>query len=86
MLNPGRTGVHPFKHACTEGNMDSIWSQSCPLREREPLDGDRETEVAVIGAGMAGVLTADLLQRAGRRVVVLEANRIGSGQTRYEIS
>ena len=62
--------------------MDSIWSQSCQFREREPLDGDMETEVAVIGAGMAGVLTADLLRRSGRRVVVLEADRIGSGQTR----
>lgn len=40
-----------------------------------------ETEIAVIGAGMAGVLIACLLQQEGRRVVVLEANRIGSGQT-----
>ena len=62
--------------------MDSIWSRTCQLREREPLPGDRKTEVAVIGGGMAGVLIASALQEAGARVVVLEADRIAGGQTR----
>lgn len=62
--------------------MESIWSQTCQIEQREPLQSDIETEIAVIGAGMAGVLTAYALREAGRRVVVLEANRTGSGQTR----
>ena len=62
--------------------MESIWSQTCPIKERPPLPGDMETEVAVIGAGMAGVLIASALQEAGARVVVLEAGRIAGGQTR----
>ena len=62
--------------------MDSIWSQTCQIPERAPLEGDIKTEVAVIGAGMAGVLIASALQDAGARVVVLEADRIASGQTR----
>ena len=62
--------------------MDSIWSQTCQIPERAPLEGDIKTEVAVIGAGMAGVLIASALQEAGARVVVLEADRIASGQTR----
>lgn len=62
--------------------MESIWSQSCNIKRRPPLEGDLETEVAVIGAGMAGVLIAYALQKAGKEVVVLEANRIASGQTR----
>ena len=62
--------------------MESIWSQSCEIRRRDRLPGDLETEVAVIGGGMAGMLIAATLQEAGRRVVVLEANRIASGQTR----
>jgi len=60
----------------------SIWSRTCEIPPREPLPGALRTEVAVIGAGMAGVLIAAALQRAGRKVVVLEAGRIGSGQTR----
>lgn len=56
--------------------MDSIWSESCRIREREPLRGDIQAEIAVIGAGMAGILTASARQEAGRQVVVLEANRI----------
>lgn len=36
-------------------------------------------DVAVVGAGVAGLLTALLLARAGRSVLVLEARRIGDG-------
>ena len=62
--------------------MNSIWSQTCEIKERRPLSENIRTDVAVIGAGMAGVLIASALQEAGRSVIVLEANRIASGQTR----
>ena len=62
--------------------MESIWSASCRIGEREPLRGDIGVEIAVIGAGIAGLLTASALRKAGRQVMVLEANRIASGQTR----
>lgn len=62
--------------------MESIWSKTCSFPKREPLSQDISTEVAVIGAGITGILTAYLLQKAGKKVVVLEANRMASGQTR----
>lgn len=62
--------------------MESVWSQTCQIEERPPLPGDMETEVVVIGAGIAGMLIASALQKAGARVVVLEADRIAGGQTR----
>lgn len=61
--------------------LQSIWTRSCELRERPALDKDIKTEAAVIGGGMAGILTAWELESAGVRTVVLEAERIGSGQT-----
>lgn len=62
--------------------MSSIWFRSCEIGERECLHGDIEVETAVIGAGMAGILTAYELQNCGKQVAVLEASRIASGQTR----
>lgn len=38
--------------------------------------------MAVIGGGMAGILTAWQLEQAGVRTVVLEADQIGQGQTK----
>ena len=61
--------------------MGSIWSQTCSIGRRPPLRGHLKTQAAVVGAGMAGVLTAYALQQAGLSVVVLEAGRIAGGQT-----
>lgn len=62
--------------------MKSIWSENVSLPERPPLDGELSVDVAVIGGGLAGVLTAYLLREQGVEAVVLEARRVGSGQTR----
>lgn len=43
--------------------MNSIWSQSCNIRERECLPGNLEVEAVVIGAGIAGILTAFAYRR-----------------------
>ena len=63
--------------------MNSIWNNTCTLEKRQSLKNKIETEVVVIGAGMAGILIAYHLQKSGRKVVVLEANTIGSGQSSH---
>jgi len=47
----------------------------------EPLEGDERTEVCIVGAGIAGIMTAYLLSRAGRQVVVLDDGPVGGGET-----
>lgn len=62
--------------------MKSIWSQTIQISERESLREDKTADIVVIGAGITGLLTAYYLQREGKKVVVLEADRIASGQTK----
>lgn len=61
--------------------MKSIWNQTCQIPRRNPLQGNLDTEIAIIGGGLVGILTAFYLGKEGRQVVVLEASKIGSGQT-----
>lgn len=61
--------------------MKSFWEETEQIPERKSAEGVYERQVAVIGAGMTGILTAWQLQRAGKQVVVLEADRIAGGQT-----
>ncbi len=66
--------------------MESIWSSTCRMKERERLKGDIRADVAVIGGGMAGILVAYTLEREGVHTVVLEAEQIGGGQTKNTIA
>lgn len=61
--------------------MKSIWNQTCQIPRRNPLHGNLDTEIAIIGGGLVGILTAFYLGKEGRQAVVLEASKIGSGQT-----
>lgn len=61
--------------------MKSIWSRDIEIPERESAKWSKYRDVIVIGAGMAGILTAYFLQERGFKVAVLEADRIAGGQT-----
>ena len=61
--------------------MESIWSSSVNLPKREALHGDMRVQTVIIGAGMAGILTAYLLKKNGLDSVIIEARQVGSGQT-----
>lgn len=50
-----------------------------PLPDFPDLRGEVQADVAVVGAGYTGLSAALHLARAGRRVVVLEAQRVGFG-------
>ncbi|GAB3399010.1 FAD-dependent oxidoreductase [Flindersiella endophytica] len=65
---------------------DSYWMDSTPTTSFPSLAASAaspEADVVVIGAGIAGLATAWELSRAGRSVVVVEADRVAAGVTGY---
>lgn len=61
--------------------MNSIWTTDINRKKRKQLIGEHKTKVAVIGGGMAGILTAYFLAEKGIETIVLEADVIGDGMT-----
>ena len=61
--------------------MESIWRESARLPQYPQLKGDISTDVLVIGGGMAGLLCAYQLMKAGVDCIVAERKRIASGVT-----
>lgn len=61
--------------------MDSIWLQTVQLPTFHSLRSDLKTDVLIIGGGMAGLLCAYKLTRAGVDCALVEAGRIGRGIT-----
>ncbi|GAA0078421.1 FAD-dependent oxidoreductase [Clostridium sp. CTA-5] len=62
--------------------MESVWNSEVNFKKRETLSKDLECDILVIGAGMAGLLTAYMLTKAGREVVVIDAKSTASGVTK----
>ena len=64
--------------------MSSIWRNEVPLstfKGKGKLENNKNVDVVVIGGGMSGILTAHLLIESGVDVIVIEANKIVTGQT-----
>jgi glycine/D-amino acid oxidase-like deaminating enzyme/nitrite reductase/ring-hydroxylating ferredoxin subunit len=54
----------------------SLWLDTTPETDFDPLDGDVRVDTAVVGGGIAGITTATHLQEEGQSVAVLEADRV----------
>jgi glycine/D-amino acid oxidase-like deaminating enzyme/nitrite reductase/ring-hydroxylating ferredoxin subunit len=59
----------------------SLWLDTTRAFDAPPLDGDRTTDVCVVGAGIAGLTTAYLLAVQGQSVIVLDTRGVGGGET-----
>ena len=60
----------------------SVWTASTKLPEFKKLEGDKKTDVLIIGGGMCGVLCAYYLQLAGVDYMLAEADKICGGITK----
>ncbi|MCC6574482.1 MAG: FAD-dependent oxidoreductase [Planctomycetes bacterium] len=58
-----------------------LWFSSPPSPALPALQGDLEVDVAVVGGGVAGLTAALLLQTSGKSVTLIDARRIGHGET-----
>jgi len=61
--------------------MESIWTKDVSASRYAALQEDVRTDVLIIGGGMAGILCAHELHKAGIDCVVAESDRIAGGIT-----
>ncbi len=61
--------------------MNSIWTATADMPSFAPLDGDLNTDTLILGGGMAGLLCAHYLDRAGVDYALVEAGRLCGGVT-----
>lgn len=60
----------------------SIWEENCNIKKHQFLDTNVKSKVVIIGGGIAGILIAcKLIKKGIEDVIILEADRILSGQT-----
>ena len=64
-----------------EGRNISYWQTSEEGVAAERLADSIETDVCVIGGGIAGLTTAYFLTKTGKQVVVIDDGPIGGGET-----
>ena len=65
----------------TNGSSLPLWLITGPMQSYPSLTGSVQADVCVIGGGIAGLTTTYLLTKAGKRVVLLEAGELASGES-----
>jgi gamma-glutamylputrescine oxidase len=85
MQSVNDSAVPKAEHSAPGSRNRSPWLEQLTPRAAMPaLQGVHETDVAVVGAGIAGVATAFfLLRETAHRVVLLEANRVAHGASGF---
>ena len=71
----------PTNENITSGHHHSYWSDSAELLIYTKIDSDKDTDVLVIGGGIAGLTTAYCLAKSGKKVILLEDGYLGSGES-----
>ena len=76
-----KLNVNPEDARLTSGKNVSYWTDSDNIATLHPLSENIETDVIIVGGGLAGLSVAYCLSQTGKEVVVVEDGYIGSGET-----
>jgi len=71
----------PIDGNITSGQNKSFWTDSTLPIVFEKLQQNIETDILIIGGGIAGLTTAYCLLKAGRKIVLVEDGYLGSGES-----
>jgi glycine/D-amino acid oxidase-like deaminating enzyme/nitrite reductase/ring-hydroxylating ferredoxin subunit len=63
------------------GQTTSVWMQTADVAQGLQLGADVRADVVIVGAGIAGLTTAYLLTKEGKRVVVIDDGPVAGGET-----
>ena len=65
----------------TSGKNISFWTNSVNPIFFEKLTADKETDVVIVGGGIAGITIAYCLLLSGKKIILVEDGGVGSGET-----
>src|SRR5688572_20063138 len=63
------------------GRTTSVWMATATMPEEPSLESDSRADVCIVGAGIAGLTTAYLLAKEGKRVIVVDDGPTSGGET-----
>jgi glycine/D-amino acid oxidase-like deaminating enzyme/nitrite reductase/ring-hydroxylating ferredoxin subunit len=69
------------RKAAEHARHESVWAATVKMPVHSSLQVDVHADVAIVGAGIAGLTTAYLLTQAGESVVLLDDGELASGMT-----
>lgn len=61
----------------------SLWVETALQAEFPALKSNLDVEVAIVGGGITGITAGILLQRAGKRVAIIDNSQIATGESGY---
>ncbi|PSJ16255.1 NAD(P)/FAD-dependent oxidoreductase, partial [Nitrosomonas supralitoralis] len=63
------------------GSSVPLWQATNTIPIFPPLTNNTKADVCIIGGGIGGISTAYLLSKNGKKVILIDANLIGGGET-----
>lgn len=64
-----------------DGSHISLWQDNKRETFQSQYSWDEKADIIIVGAGITGITTALLLQKSGKKCIILEAQNIGYGTT-----